>query len=271
MLCYTIQCFVILGCCTICLFVDSVPGSPSNLQVIPLSITSIRVSWTAPPSLTDPVTHYKLYYYNVNDGAVEYDTTVTHTEYNVTGLLKFNTYGFRVVAHNKNGPGVSSDEVICRTYSDSKCIWCSCGNWWADLYSWVTKKQRYNTCVPCIVYWSRVLYCLFTSASEIIIAGLFVLSKWYFYQPPQSFTSYEVRGNSITQRFPYFSWSWPTWKYLGHLATHWMKWVLKIASWILSCSQNMPIYGQRLEISIFKTVNLNLGEQLKFIAMQCCN
>jgi len=66
--------------------------------------------------------------------------------------------------------------------------------------------------------------------------------------------------NRLAQRFPNFSWSGPTWVYLGHLATHWMKWVLKIASWIMNCGQNIPIYGQRLEISIFKTVIWNLGK-----------
>lgn len=99
---------------------DFVPASPTNLRATASSTTSIDVSWTAPPSLSDPITHYKLYYCNVNDGVVEYDTNVFETKYTVTDLLKFSRYGFRVVAFNKNGPGVSSEEVTCRTFSDGE-------------------------------------------------------------------------------------------------------------------------------------------------------
>jgi len=42
-----------------------------------------------------------------------------------------------------------------------------------------------------------------------------------------------ARGKGLTQRFRNFFESGPTCEYLGNLATHWMKWVQKIASWIV--------------------------------------
>jgi len=38
---------------------------------------------------------------------------------------------------------------------------------------------------------------------------------------------------ALLQGFPNCSGSGPTWEYLSHLATHWMKWVLKIPSWTM--------------------------------------
>lgn len=106
--------------CMLLIILDFVPASPANVLATASSTTSVDVSWTPPPNLSDPITHYKLYYYNINDGAFEFDTNVTETRYTVTGLLKFSRYGFRIVAFNKNGPGVSSDEVTCRTLSDGE-------------------------------------------------------------------------------------------------------------------------------------------------------
>lgn len=40
--------------------------------------------------------------------------------YTMSGLKKFTEYSFRVVAHNKHGPGVSTDDVVVHTYSDGK-------------------------------------------------------------------------------------------------------------------------------------------------------
>lgn len=40
----------------------------------------------------------------------------------MTGLKKNTEYSFRVVANNKHGPGVSTEDVVARTLSDGQLI-----------------------------------------------------------------------------------------------------------------------------------------------------
>lgn len=40
----------------------------------------------------------------------------------MTGLKKNTEYSFRVVANNKHGPGVSTEDVVVRTLSDGQSI-----------------------------------------------------------------------------------------------------------------------------------------------------
>lgn len=49
------------------------------------------------------------------------DIDVGGLSYTVTGLKKYTEYTFRVVAINKHGPGVSTQDVIIRTLSDGLC------------------------------------------------------------------------------------------------------------------------------------------------------
>lgn len=50
------------------------------------------------------------------------DTDVLGLSYTMTGLKKFTLYSFRVVAYNKHGPGVSTDDLMVHTLSDGICI-----------------------------------------------------------------------------------------------------------------------------------------------------
>lgn len=42
--------------------------------------------------------------------------------YTMTGLKKNTEYSFRVVANNKHGPGVSTEDITVRTLSDGQLV-----------------------------------------------------------------------------------------------------------------------------------------------------
>ncbi|XP_067871747.1 neogenin 1a isoform X3 [Heterodontus francisci] len=93
-----------------------VPGPAQNLVAQANSPTSITVMWQEPHSDNGPIANYKLYYME-NGAGSEQDVDVGSLSYTMNGLKKFTEYSFRVVAYNKHGPGVSTEEVVATTYS----------------------------------------------------------------------------------------------------------------------------------------------------------
>ncbi|XP_076332516.1 neogenin-like isoform X3 [Tachypleus tridentatus] len=95
-----------------------VPSPARDLQAFPQSPTSILVQWVSPDKLNGPIEKYQLYYMKVGT-SVEHEITTQKTSYLLQSLDKYTEYSFRVVAFNQNGPGVSTEELTARTYSDT--------------------------------------------------------------------------------------------------------------------------------------------------------
>ena len=104
---------------------------PTNLRAVPLSTTSLRVSWDGPSVISRPLSdadstiaptttlYYRLYYFDANDAeSTENDLTVIERVVDITDLCTYCEYSLRVVAYNANGPSSSSDEISARTLSD---------------------------------------------------------------------------------------------------------------------------------------------------------
>ncbi|XP_034431652.1 neogenin 1a isoform X9 [Hippoglossus hippoglossus] len=94
-----------------------VPGPAPNLQVVSNTPTSVSLSWDKPLTGNGELLTYKLYYIDKTFGT-EQDVDIDGQSYNMNGLKKNTEYSFRVVANNKHGPGVSTEDINVRTLSD---------------------------------------------------------------------------------------------------------------------------------------------------------
>ncbi|KAI5100279.1 neogenin isoform X1 [Silurus meridionalis] len=94
-----------------------VPGPAPNLQVVSITPTTVTLSWERPLTGNGEIQTYKLYYIEKGKD-IEQDVDVVGLSYTMTGLKKFTEYSFRVVAYNKHGPGVSTDDLSVHTFSD---------------------------------------------------------------------------------------------------------------------------------------------------------
>uniref|UniRef100_A0A8C9Z2N2 Neogenin 1a n=1 Tax=Sander lucioperca TaxID=283035 RepID=A0A8C9Z2N2_SANLU len=94
-----------------------VPGPAPNLQAVSNTPTSVSLSWDKPLTGNGDMLTYKLYYTDKSVGN-EQDVDVDSQSHTMTGLKKNTEYSFRVVANNKHGPGVSTDDIVVRTLSD---------------------------------------------------------------------------------------------------------------------------------------------------------
>uniref|UniRef100_A0A8C2FLB1 Neogenin 1a n=1 Tax=Cyprinus carpio TaxID=7962 RepID=A0A8C2FLB1_CYPCA len=94
-----------------------VPGPAPNLHAVVMSPTTVSLSWDMPLTGNGEIQNYKIYYMEKGLDS-EQDLDVNTLSYTMTGLKKFTEYSFRVVAYNKHGPGVSTEDISVRTYSD---------------------------------------------------------------------------------------------------------------------------------------------------------
>ncbi|XP_056223170.1 neogenin 1a isoform X14 [Seriola aureovittata] len=94
-----------------------VPGPAPNLLAVSNSPTSVSLSWDKPLTGNGEILTYKLYYTDKSVGNEE-DIDIDAQSYTMTGLKKNTEYSFRVVANNKHGPGVSTEDITVRTLSD---------------------------------------------------------------------------------------------------------------------------------------------------------
>lgn len=94
-----------------------VPGPAPNLQVVSVGSSSVSLSWERPITGNGEIQTYKLFYIEKGQES-EQDVDVSGLSYTMTSLKKFTEYSFRVVAYNKHGPGVSTEDVTVRTLSD---------------------------------------------------------------------------------------------------------------------------------------------------------
>ncbi|XP_016525456.1 neogenin 1a isoform X21 [Poecilia formosa] len=94
-----------------------VPGPAPNLQAVSNTPTSVFLSWDKPLTGNGEILSYKLYYTD-RSVSTEEDVDIDGQSYTMAGLKKNTEYSFRVVANNKHGPGVSTEDVMVRTLSD---------------------------------------------------------------------------------------------------------------------------------------------------------
>uniref|UniRef100_A0A8C2HI33 Neogenin 1 n=1 Tax=Cyprinus carpio TaxID=7962 RepID=A0A8C2HI33_CYPCA len=94
-----------------------VPGPAPNLQVVSVGTSSVTLSWDRPVTGNGEIQTYRLFYSEKGRDS-EQDVDVTGLSYTMTGLKTFTEYSFRLVAYNKHGPGVSTEDVVVRTLSD---------------------------------------------------------------------------------------------------------------------------------------------------------
>src|SRR5437588_21078 len=92
--------------------VQTVPNPPTGLSAIPISPTSVSLSWFPPQNNgSSAITHYKIEYKTPTTDYSVLATIGNVTSYNQTGLTTGKSYIYRVSAINSIGVGSPSSEA----------------------------------------------------------------------------------------------------------------------------------------------------------------
>ncbi|XP_047665587.1 netrin receptor DCC [Tachysurus fulvidraco] len=94
-----------------------VPGPVENLQAVAMSPTSIQASWDPPAYANGPIQGYRLLWIETSSGK-EQSIEVLGQSYKMEGLKKFTEYSLRILALNRHGPGIGTDNMLITTFSD---------------------------------------------------------------------------------------------------------------------------------------------------------
>ncbi|XP_078533874.1 netrin receptor DCC [Lissotriton helveticus] len=94
-----------------------VPGPVENPKAVSTSPTSILISWESPAYANGPVQGYRVLCTETITGR-EQNIEVDGLYYKLEGLRKFTEYSLRILAYNRYGPGVSSEDITVVTLSD---------------------------------------------------------------------------------------------------------------------------------------------------------
>ncbi|KAK1787269.1 hypothetical protein P4O66_002779 [Electrophorus voltai] len=98
-----------------------VPSPVENLQAEATSPTSIQASWEPPAYANGPIQGYRLLWTETSTGK-EQSVEVLGQSYRMEGLKKFTQYSLRVLALNRHGPGIATEDLLTTTLSDGRSL-----------------------------------------------------------------------------------------------------------------------------------------------------
>lgn len=104
---------------------NNVVGPPLNVRANPISTNQIAVTWDPPAALPPRtiINYYEVYYQEMSASSFvheEQKMTSRTSPLTLDNLTTFAEYTIWVNAVTPNGTGVSSSEVVARTFSDSE-------------------------------------------------------------------------------------------------------------------------------------------------------
>ncbi|KAG7481528.1 hypothetical protein MATL_G00067910 [Megalops atlanticus] len=94
-----------------------VPGAVVNPQAEATSSTSIQISWEAPTYANGPIQGYRIFWTETATEK-EQNVEVNSQSFKLEDLKKFTEYSIRILAYNRYGPGVTTEDLIVTTLSD---------------------------------------------------------------------------------------------------------------------------------------------------------